>query len=129
MSECDVCIGGEGEPIEDYSLTLTTSKLTLLCSECKRSIPRGVEHELLTGKIEGARFRARTCMDCRNIAEGLSCDGRIHSTLWDELEGSGIGDTYAAFAAFNETCVAKVKTASAKAYLVERWRKWKGLAT
>lgn len=51
---------------------------------------------------------------------------RIHSTLWDDLE-DGYSREDAGFSNFSQACVAKAETASAKAYLVERWRKRKGL--
>lgn len=130
MSECGVCIGGNfGYEIEDYSRRITTSRDGLVCCECHRPIPTDAKHEEVTGSDEdGEEVEYITCLDCMNIAEGLSCDGRCHSRLWDDLEESGGEDGDAAFEAFSEACVAKVQTASAKAYLVERWRKWKGLA-
>ena len=48
--------------------------------------------------------------------------------LWEELEQSGGEDGGPAFEQFNSACLARVGTASAKAYLQERYRKWKGLA-
>jgi hypothetical protein len=127
VSDCGVCIGGEGEPIQDYDIGLATARKGYRCTECGRMIQKGIEHEVVTGRYEGTYIRWRTCMDCRHISSGLSCEGRIHGTLWTDLEGSGHGDEYAAFANFNESCVSKVETASAKQYLVDRWKKWKGL--
>lgn len=127
MSDCDVCIGGEGDPIQDYTIGLVTANCAVRCSECRRVISKGKEHERITGKYDGTRISWRTCMDCRNIATGLSCDGRVHGTLWTDLEGDGPTDEYAAFNNFSEVCVGQVETASAKAYLVKRWQKWKGL--
>lgn len=128
MSDCDVCIGGEGEPIEDYDIGTVTAKRAFRCTECGRVIPGGAVHEQVTGRCDGKPINLRTCMDCRHISEGLSCESRIHGTLWSDLEGSGTGDTYAAFSNFSEVCVSKVETVSAKQYLIDRWRKWKGLA-
>ena len=130
MSECGVCIGGNfGFEIEDYSRTITTSRRNWACCECGRIIPAGVEYEKVTGADEeGDSVFFRTCLDCMNIAEGLSCGERCHSRLWEDLEECGYEDE-PAFDSFSEACVAKVKTASAKAYLVERWRIWKGLET
>lgn len=125
MSDCDVCIGGSGGyDIEDYSLSMATSKRNWKCCECDRIIPAGTEYEKVTGSNadDGDAVLFRTCMDCSHIAEGLSCDRRIHTTLWNDLEENG------GFENFSEACVAKVKTVSAKTYLVGRWLKWKGLA-
>jgi len=125
MVDCSVCIGGSGGyDIEDYSRDVVTSRRNWSCCECHRAIPAGTEHEKVSGvnADEGGRVLFRTCMDCSHIAEGLSCGRRIHATLWDQLEEED------GFSDFSEVCVAKVATASAKAYLVERWMKWKGLA-
>jgi hypothetical protein len=127
MSDCGVCIGGEGEPIEDYNIGIVTANISRHCTECRRIISKGVEHEILTGRFEGEAINWRTCMDCKHISEGLSCESRIHGTLWTDLEGTGPGDQFAAFANFSEVCVSKVETVSAKQYLIDRWRVWKGL--
>jgi hypothetical protein len=130
VTDCGVCVGGShGFDIEDYQRYFTTSKRNWACCECGRIIEAGTKYEKVSGvdSDEGTPVVFRTCCDCANIAEGLSCDRRVHSTLWDDLE-EGYSRDDAGFAAFSEACVAKVKTVSAKSYLVERWRKWKGLA-
>lgn len=130
MSDCGVCIGGShGYDIEDYQLYLTTSKRGWKCCECQRIIHAGQEYEKVTGvnNEDDPHVLFRTCIDCHHIATGLSCERRVHSTLWDDLE-EGYSREDAGFSNFSEACVAKVKTVSAKQYLVDRWKKWKGLA-
>ena len=61
-------------------------------------------------------------MDCYHIRNGLLCEGTGYgiSNLWNEITE--------VFPDMKTTaCLAKIKTPSAKAYLLERWRKWKGL--
>ena len=125
MSDCAVCVGGSsGYEIEDYYRAIRTAKRNYHCCECGRLIVAGSEHEKSGGTNvdEGGRVHFVTCLDCANIAEGLSCERRVHAVLWDDLEESG------GFDEFSEACVAKVATVSAKKYLRDRWLKWKGLA-
>ncbi len=126
MRDCEVCIGGNrGFDIGDYEQSVERSKCDFECSECERPFQFGTVHELTTGynDDDGEPVRYTACMDCRHIALGLSCNGdRVHGTLWEDLEED------AGFEGFSEACVAKVQTVSAKRYLVERWKKWKGLA-
>lgn len=48
--------------------------------------------------------------------------------LWDQLEEYGGEDGGGAFEQFNTGCLARIKTASAKQYVRERYLKWKGLS-
>lgn len=127
MSDCDFCIGGEiDEPLRDYRCVVTDSGEPFTCYECNRLFPAGTPREMATGDpdyITGIPdFAVETCMDCHHIATALCCRDRLHGSLWDDAE--------AAFdeMPFSEGCLAKVETTSAKTFLQQRWRKWKGLA-
>jgi hypothetical protein len=52
----------------------------------------------------------------------------MYGQLWAELEEVGGEDSGGAFEHFTSGCLAKIETASAKAYLVERYNTWNGLA-
>lgn len=128
MSDCGVCIGGNhGFEIDDYDASVVVADMASTCFECGRDIPAGSEYELATGtnSEDGDEVSYGTCLDCMNIANGLACERRVHSTLWEDLEECDEGS---GFHNFSEACVAKVATVSAKKYLRERWLKWKGLA-
>lgn len=124
MSDCGVCIGGGfGYEIDDFASKIERSTEDLQCCECDRPIIAGTEHEQASGQNveDGSDVCFVTCMDCKHIADALMCGERCYSVLWDRLEGEDL------FAEITSGCVFKVKTASAKEYLLDRWRKWKGL--
>jgi len=119
---CGVCISGSDydEGPEFYEAIEVKARKPHVCGECHRAIPKGTIYERVTGKWEGDVKTIKTCLDCMNIRDGLSCDGGFtHGTLWESIRE--------VFDQMNTGCLAKIETASAKAYLVSRWRKWKGL--
>lgn len=124
MAGCGICIGGgdfDGM-IEMLDLKITRTRKEHKCYECRRSIPKGAECERGSGLWEGKFDTWHTCMDCYHIRQGLTCDGPAAlGSLWMD-----IADAFT-YGGFTSACLAKIETASAKAYLVERWRKWKGL--
>ncbi len=126
---CDLELqdGCEGEPIEGYELTIVSSFGIRECYECGRPIGSYEPHELVTGSTEYGPFEAHTCLDCRNIAIAFGNGGRLHGTLWEQMEEYGGENSGGEFEHFNSGCLTKVETASAKAYLVDRYLKWKGL--
>jgi len=91
--------------------------------ECLRIIEIGQEYERYSVKYDGAMSTHKTCMDCVNIRNGLTCSGDASPAfgdLWMEIQEN--------FRFLTSTaCLTKIKTPSAKAYFLERWRKWKGL--
>jgi len=123
MSDCGVCIGGDwdsdGMP-EFYTVKTVKARKQHKCLECQRPIAAGSPYERQSGKFDGDIFCDKICMDCVNIREGLSCgEPVLTGTLWEEIDN--------VFPQLTTVCIAKVETASAKAYLVQRWQEWKGL--
>lgn len=124
MSECGICIGGHDFDgmIENLDMHLIRSRKMHKCYECRRDIQPGSECERGSGLWEGKFDAWHTCMDCYHIREGLNCDGPASlGTMWDDIH-----DAFS-YSSFTTACLDKVQTASAKAYLVERWQAWKGL--
>lgn len=123
MSECDVCIGGNDyDGPEFWDCKTVTARKDYTCRECKRPIPKGTNHERVVGKWEGDFSTIRTCLDCADIRDGLTCgNGFLYGALWSDIRE--VSDQ------LTTACFNKITRASAKAYLVERWRQWKGLAT
>jgi hypothetical protein len=125
--ECEIDIGGEGEPIEGFERGLRTLGVDIACGECGRMIPAGVQHEVATGQLEDEDLEFHTCTECDEIARALQVEGRDYGFLWAQLEDHGGENEGGAFEHFNSGCLKKMKTAKAKSYLVERFNKWKGL--
>lgn len=120
MEECGLCIGG-GEDFEPWDFCQTTypkARKPHKCCECYREIAKGSEYQNLVGKYDGEIYTHKTCMDCVAIRNGMSCDEGVGlGNLWDEI--------WQIFPDFNTTCLQKIKTVSAKEYILERWREWK----
>lgn len=119
MTECGICIGGgDYDPMDFCTVTYPKARKAHRCCECYRDIPKGVEYQRIAGKYDGQVDTYKTCLDCMNIRNGLQCD-----------EGVGLGDLWEQvsyiFSEFNTTCLQKIKTVSAKEYMLERWNKWK----
>ena len=120
--DCGVCLGGyDGDGPEFSDARMVLARREHKCYDCQRPIAPGIRYERVTGKWEGQFLSHAFCVDCVDIATSLSCDGsREFGNLWGEIEEY-------VFPALTTGCLAKLQTASAKAYLLERWRKWKGL--
>lgn len=126
MSDCGVCIGGGDYDgfIEHFNQREIVARKDHKCIECRRPIARGSRCELTTGRWEGAWLADHTCLDCKNIRDGLSCGENPPALgcLWEEIGDADV------FSQLTTGCLDKIETASAKAYLLQRWRAWKGLA-
>lgn len=124
MGDCGVCIGGGYGDYDTPSLyersIVQKSRKEARCYECRRVIPIGSSYERVRGSWDGELSTVRTCLDCMHIRDGFACEGSYgHGELWSDLAD--------VFGEINTGCLAKIETASAKAYLMERWRKWKGI--
>lgn len=121
MSDCNVCIGmdyGDYEQPEFYQANTVKARKPHKCGECNREIPKGALCESVAGKWDGDFSTHRTCMDCVNIRDGLSCGmGFMFGELWNDIREIQKDLTTG--------CLTKVQTASAKAYLMERISKWR----
>lgn len=124
MSGCEVCIGSDDyETAEFYSYEYPKARKQHTCCECRRPIEKGQQYERYASKFDGVMESYKTCTDCMNIRRAFTCDGMASppfGDLWYEIQGN--------FPHLKSTaCLTKIKTPSAKAYFLERWRKWKGL--
>ena len=119
---CSVCIGGGSyESPEFFNESIVKSRKEHKCCECFRVIPKGLQYQHISGKWDGYIETYKTCMDCKYIRDGLSCGGVVGlGELWFEV--------YEVFGDVKSTaCLAKIETASAKAFFLDKWREWKGL--
>ncbi len=126
MSNCGVCIGGSSIDgyVEMYNCEFVKSRKDHRCVECSRVIAKGSQYQRISFLWEGAFETHHTCSDCAEIRSAFDCsqvDEAIQfGELWNELTP--------AFREMTTGCLTKLESASAKAYLMERWREWKGLA-
>jgi hypothetical protein len=125
--EIDLSSGEDYEPIEGLELNQETAPGPWECGECGREFAGDVVHEHATGECDGQAFDERTCNDCVAIAKAFGDGSRVFGTLWEEFESNEFSDE-ALFAKFNTGCLGKIESSSARAYIVERWQKWKGLS-
>lgn len=122
MVECGICIGsdvnGEYERGDFSNVEFPKARKVHHCEECRRDIKIGQVYEKYSGRWCGDFDSYKTCMDCVNIRNGLTCGNSIlFGTLWEEI--------YYIFPHFTTACLQKVKTVTAKEYILERWREWK----
>ena len=120
---CGVCLSAwEGDELDfdTYYERIVSIKKSCKCFDCGRVIPAGVKHEQCGGVYEGERKNWRFCLTCSEVSHAFYCEGRCFGTLWEDVEEQ-------LFPELTTGCLAKLKTAAAKAELLTRWRKWKGL--
>jgi len=125
MSGCDVCIGGHDYDgfIEFYDSKVVKARKSHTCIECRGEIKIGESYEYASGKCEGQIWQAHTCEPCAEIRTVFSCGGpQVHGELWQDFEDA---DVFERLTTASE-CFTQLSPKS-KAFLLDRWRKWKGL--
>jgi hypothetical protein len=125
VSGCDVCIGGEfdGDSNEFYSSAIRKARKPFICCECRRTVERGTEYERAAMKYEGEFFTYKTCSLCVEIRTVFTC-GRswLVECLWEDMRDYAFERLTTA-----SECFTKL-TPQAKRFVLDQWRKWKGLA-
>ena len=123
MSECAISIGGG-----DFDCSCDFSERREVkarkphrCSECRQEIPVGTTYEYVAAKFDGDFYTIKTCLPCAEIREAFVDGAFNYGDLWEEMREHG-------FDKFNEGCLTRLETSTAKQMLVNQWRKWKGLA-
>lgn len=123
MTDCGVCIDtsyDEGDGFE-FDCGPATSTEEVVCVECQKTVPIGVQHERATWiDADAGPCSAETCAVCAEIAWAFSCQARIYFNLWEDI-------TEYVFPEFSLACLEKLATPEAKAELQRRWIEWKGL--
>lgn len=126
MTDCGVCISGA--PIDGYVQMYTCefvkARKEHRCVECERIIVRGSEYQRISFLWEGKFETHHTCSDCAEIRSAFDCSEADEAIQFGELWQS----MREVFWDLTTGCLQKLETASAKEYLMERWRLWKGLA-
>lgn len=128
MSNCDVCIGGDGGDYdgmpEFYVEKEVKARKQYKCMECKQPIPIGTVYHRASGKFDGLVFSDKTCLPCAEIRNVYSC-GEVEPVgeLWHMMKDLAFDHIRMAGECWD------LLTAPAKGKLLEEWRKWKGLVT
>lgn len=128
MSYCGVCIGGYDSdgPCEFFTEVWPKAKKDHTCEDCNRKIQAGERYQRVSGKYDGEFFDVCTCALCHEIRQAFTCNefdqvGPPPGELWSDIQEQ-------MFPTITTACYEKLATPEAKAYLRERWMKWKGLA-
>lgn len=124
MSGCDVCIGHDNDdPAEFCEVEIRKARKSHKCCECGREIEPGESYEHVRGKWYGEIDSFDTCLLCVEIRTVFSCgESWQYQSLWEDMEEYAFERLTTASECFTEL------SAEAKAFVLERWRKWKGLA-
>lgn len=121
MSGCNFSVGGDADyddSPEFQSVSTPKARKQYRCVECGAEIRKGTRYERTSGKFDGDIYTVKTCLVCAEIADAFS-EGIVAGELWAEIREC--------FPALTTGCFSKLETPEAKAFLRERWMKWKGL--
>ncbi len=124
MVDCDVCIGVDSiEERFEFSTTETrTARKPHKCYECEREIRPGEKYEHVAGRYEGEFSVYDTCALCVEIRNVFTCGNSWYfGLLWEEMREYAFPRLTTASPCFREL------GPEAKAFVLERWRSWKGL--
>lgn len=126
MGDCGVCISGESIDgyLEMYTCEFVKARRDHRCVECRRLIPVRSDYQRISFLWEGKFETHHSCCDCAEIRSAFDCSEQDEAIQFGEL---WLNMT-TAFPQLTTGCLQKLDSASAKAYLLERWRIWKGLA-
>lgn len=119
MSDCDVCIYVDCESADFFFGSLRKCRKPCKCHECGRPIERGTSYHRVGGKHDGEMWTMKICTDCKEIGDVFYCDGRLYGMLWEDMIESVFPVLTTASKCF------KKLSPSAKAFMLERWQKWK----
>lgn len=123
---CEVCIGQDVDPdcmVTMLSDEIVTARKPHICGECMGLIQRGKYYRRYVGKWEGKIENYRTCLMCLEIRTVFTCGvSWTWGCLWEEMQESAFPELTTATQCFRELSPA------AKAFVLDRWQKWKGLA-
>ncbi len=121
---CDVCIGSDNyDDRATFERTETpVARKVYRCGECREPIPVGTRYSKTVGKWDGDLLTLRQCLMCSEIQRVFSCgEGFTYGTLWDDMDEMAFPDLTTASECFKEL------STPAKEFVLERWRKWKGI--
>ena len=124
---CDVCLVGELDSENSfYAETIHRARKAYRCCECNQPITPGERYQRATGKSDDHIWTYRTCMTCAEIRRVFYCHqdggGWIFTTLWEQMQDQEVFERLTTAS----PCFQQL-TPPAKAALMDRWRRAKGL--
>lgn len=120
-SDTFVLTNDGGCEAEFYDVTTPKARKTHQCTECGNAIQPGENYERTTAKWVGDLSTFKTCLLCVEIRNKFSCAGGwSFGCVWEDL-------TEGLFWHLTFGCLEGLSPA-AREKVLERWRKWKGLA-
>ena len=126
MSDCDLCFHDYdyGDSADCYRVLMRKARKPHKCEECGGTIPARAEYEYASGVHDGSAFSVKTCAGCASVRAAYVCGFFYHGTLWDSMKQNVFDNAKFAMAG---PCWEKL-TAAGKAHLLDKWRRWKGIA-
>lgn len=120
--DCGVCIGTDNSDLTEFwSSETVTARKAHKCCECRLPILPGQNYERSAGISDGEMWSHKTCLLCQEIRDAMRCsNGFYYECLWEEMRDY-------VFPEMTTGCLDRLKTVAAKQFLIERWKKWKGL--
>lgn len=120
----DVCIGNDCHDglVEKLSECHPKARKPHKCYECSRTIEPGERYQRFVGKWEGEIQRYDTCASCEEIRTVFSCgEGWTWGQLWEDMYELAFPNLTTGSECFHQLSV------PARQFVLERWRKWKGI--
>lgn len=121
---CDVSFGEISEDVDQVAFCSTTDPVARkehLCTECKDAILPGERYRRTAFKHEGTVATDRLCARCAEILPEFEWH-ILGGDFWRHMEeqwdqGANV-----------QGCINRLTTAAAKAHMLRRWQRWKGIA-
>ena len=123
-SGCDVCLLGDYDTENQMHVeTYPVARKEHRCDECRGAIPPGSQYQRIVGKSDGDLWSVKTCSCCAEIRRVFYCNGGYwYRRLWEDMEEQAFPRLTTASACFQEL------SPVARAFVLDRWRTWKGLS-
>lgn len=116
-------LSGGGDRATVCHVRIITAAKQYACSECRETIGKGTNHELVKGMWDGSWSSFRTCLSCVEIRTHFGCgEGWIYGELWSQLEDNFFPDMKA-----GGPCMEGLSP-EAKSRMFERRLVWMGAA-
>lgn len=120
---CDVSLGDwDGDTPSFYQEDERKARKAHRCEECGEDIQAGTRYVHVVGKFDGRIDAWKFCAACWEIMGEFSEGGRTFGITWDTFADEWNSGAHI------QACINRVSTVAAKALLLRKWMKWKGLA-
>ena len=127
MSNCEVCIADDfgDEFYRVAKMENRTARKPHECHECGQPIAIGAKYEHFWGTAaDSGSDTFDTCALCVEVRNVFTCGlGWVFGNLWKSMEEHAFPVLTTATNCFRQL------SPEAKEYVLQRWRKWKGLPT